>query len=300
MIFSKASLLLIAATVPYFLFAADAKSLGTGKDKAPGRRSSTTTSRLLTTPPPPHDKNPVLQSCWYEEAVSPNYDDDNGNGENSLNAKSSLTRPVSSSSSSRRRGAAKQSSKGSRTTTTSSIFDTLRGGSSTSATVTTTTVTSTTTTAPVVADGSSSSSSVASIAAKSSSKLSMFIAKQAMKQTAAAIQNQFIMLKNGELTTKEIVLTFGVIITVIAAISQLVMMGDSICFFGFNGTCVDTWLCFSCIVLGPLAAILQRKVFILEDLRDITNQMENQVLELQTSNSKLQKQNERLQANTER
>ena len=273
--------LFVTVAVPLMIVLAEAKHHDAGAKKVPtssGRRSPSS-GRVFPPPPPPHDKNPVMQNCWYQEAVSPSYDDEHDSKDTD---RSGLTRPVSSSS--KRRITTPHESR-------RSIIDSLRGGSATAH--------STSTTEP---EGSAESSaatsstrSLSSLAMKASSKLSLFVARQAFGQAIRSVQKQMQMIVAGELTLKEAVLTFGVMITVIAALISMTLLDDNGGFFSLN-----TWLAWSCIILGPLAAVLQRKVFILQDLRDITDQMSQQVLQLQTSNAKLQLQNQRLQENTER
>jgi hypothetical protein len=59
-------------------------------------------------------------------------------------------------------------------------------------------------------------------------------------------------------------------------------------------------LAWTCIIVGPSAAVLQRKVSLLEGMRELTNKLREEVNEMTASNSILQSQNSRLAKNTQK
>ena len=59
-------------------------------------------------------------------------------------------------------------------------------------------------------------------------------------------------------------------------------------------------LAWTCLIVGPSAAILQRKVGLLEGMRQLTNQLRAEVNEISANNAILQSQNRRLSQNTQK
>ena len=102
-------------------------------------------------------------------------------------------------------------------------------------------------------------------------------------------------------TTKELFtgggFTWKEVFFTIMGVAALALASSAMIFE--DGILVDV-LAWTCVILGPSAAILQRKVGLLESLREITNELRNQVNQVSASNAALKQQNKRLEKNTKK
>jgi hypothetical protein len=97
-------------------------------------------------------------------------------------------------------------------------------------------------------------------------------------------------LVSGDFGWKEILFTVLAIASIAVSCSAMIVEASLL---------VDV-LAWICLIVGPSAAILQRKVSLLESLREITNQLREQVNQVTANNNVLQTQNRRLAKNTKK
>jgi len=106
-----------------------------------------------------------------------------------------------------------------------------------------------------------------------------------------SVKQTFQELTEGDFTWKEIVFFFLAVASVGLSFSAMILL---------EGSYVVDLLAWTCLVVGISAAILQRKVSLLESMRELTNQLREEVGEMTASNSVLKSQNRRLSKNTQK